>query len=60
MTRCTTCNSPDVVCVAPGSEPEIAPGGFVVRRGVPVTASCLACWPMLRGFQQALGLGDGR
>lgn len=38
------CGRPGVA-FRPGSEPEIAPGGIVVKRGQPASAVCLACWP---------------
>jgi hypothetical protein len=41
---CTVCQSPDVIAISPGSEPETAPGGIVVQRGQPVTAWCASHW----------------
>ena len=41
--RCA-CGSTEVMAVAPGDEPEIAPGGIVVAHGRPVTGRCLQCF----------------
>lgn len=52
--RCA-CGSVEVVCLAPGSVPAISPASdILVDPGEPVRALCLACWPMLRGYQQEL------
>lgn len=52
--RCA-CGSLEVVCVAPGSVPVISfTSDILAAAGEPVRALCLACWPMLRGYQQEL------
>ena len=39
---CASCGgSADIVLVAPGSPPQTAPGGILIR------ATCMACWPVL-------------
>lgn len=51
--RCP-CGSPAIV-IFPGDEPQISETiDIMVSRGRPMTGRCLACWPMLRGFQQEL------
>lgn len=55
--RCA-CGSTQILSVAPGDEPEHAPGGFVTDRGRPVVAWCEACAPWLRGLQcELFGVG---
>ena len=42
---CASCGgSADIVLVAPGSPPQTAPGGILIR------ATCMACWPVLGGL----------
>ena len=41
---CTTCGSPDVVAVTPGSAPEWAPGHIAITHGAPGVAWCRSCW----------------
>lgn len=53
--RCTVCGAADVLAAAPGQEDEIAPGGIVIRRGVPVQAWCRACWPALARISAEAG-----
>ena len=45
---CTICGSEDLIALEPGTEAEIAPGGFLVSREVASRAWCRACWPALR------------
>ena len=45
---CAVCASPDLIAVAPGSEPDVAPGGIMTERGVPVMAWCAGCHPAFR------------
>ena len=48
---CASCGgSADIVLVAPGSPPQTAPGGILIR------ATCMACWPVQGGFQYAMDL----
>ena len=48
---CASCGgSADIVLVAPGSPPQTAPGGILIR------ATCMVCWPVLGGFQYAMDL----
>jgi hypothetical protein len=49
--RCCTCGSREIVAIAPGSEPVVAPGNIVVCRGTPARAWCMRCWPVLKGAQ---------
>ena len=47
--RCTECNSPDVLVILPGSEPEIF-GMLTIARGEPMRYWCEPCaraagWP---------------
>lgn len=45
---CDGCQSPEVICVDPGSDPERwAPGGFVLSAGRPMRCWCRACMPGL-------------
>ena len=39
------CGSPDIIAVAPGTEPATACDLFVVQRGQGSRAWCAACWP---------------
>ena len=50
--RCA-CGSPNVVRVDPGDPPEISESSDILtKRGRPIVATCLACWPMAPGVQQ--------
>jgi hypothetical protein len=53
--RCHACDSPDIVLIDPGSLPQISPAtDIVVKRGRPVRATCLCCWPPALNYQQTL------
>jgi hypothetical protein len=54
--HCERCGSAEVISVSPGTEPEIAPGGFVVNAGAPVRAWCEAHVPFLRFTQREFAL----
>jgi hypothetical protein len=41
---CSRCGSEQVIAVAPGSEPEQAPGGILVARGALERRWCARCW----------------
>ena len=45
---CVDCGSSRVIAVAPGCEPEVAPGGFVVSTGTELRAWCVEHAPFLR------------
>lgn len=53
--RCQ-CGATEIVLIDPGAAPVTAPGGILIQRGREPGGTCLACWPMLRGFQQELGV----
>jgi hypothetical protein len=40
------CGSSEVIAISPGEEDErLVAGGFIIRRGRPDKAWCMACWP---------------
>lgn len=49
--RCSCCGSPDVVLIDPGDE-EVR-DLFLLKRGRPVTARCMACWPVVQQAEVA-------
>lgn len=42
---CSVCGSPELIAIAPGSAPAVAPGGFAVATGQPSRQWCRSCWP---------------
>ena len=57
---CAGCGNRVVVTVAPGTEPEMAPGGITLSRGVAPLSWCFACWPCAHapGGASTVGAGD--
>ena len=45
---CSQCGSPELIAMAPGSEPVTAPGGIAISTGQPPRQWCRACWPVSR------------
>lgn len=45
------CGSEWLLCVDPGTEPEITADGYVVEFGKPMRGWCYDCAPFLRGMQ---------
>lgn len=44
-TLCCACGATDVMCIDPGSEPEIDPfSDLMLQRGQPVRAWCMECF----------------
>lgn len=48
--RCEGCGIPDILAIAPGDATEEA-GQFLLLRGTPTKAWCLACWLRLHGIR---------
>jgi hypothetical protein len=53
------CGAP-AIAIAPGSEPEVRDGLYVVPSGEPMRGACLACWPVVRtAAVPILGISGG-
>ena len=53
--RCSTCSSADLIAIAPGREGEYAISVIATKRGTPMRAWCINCWPALHAPEARTG-----